>query len=262
MTNPLMSASLARRGAVYFPCVDSTNQVAKQLARQGAPHMTLVLADEQTAGRGRRGKSWLSRPGLGVWMTLIVRPDVPAVRAPELVMVTAVALCRALRDLTAMDAMIKWPNDVLCMEKKLSGTLLELSADGEQAGFAVIGVGINVLGMAFPPDLPDAASIQSVSGKVLRRCAVAEAFLDAFEDAYKKWAQDGMARIMPAYKGLSSTLGAKVKALCPDGEVFGTCVDIAQDGALLLRLDDGTVRPLYAGDVSIRDAIRTKETTP
>ncbi len=247
-----MSESLRARGAVYFDRVDSTNQVAKQLARQGAAHMTLVLADEQTSGRGRRGRSWLSRPGLGAWMTLIVRPDVPCARAPELVMVAAVALCWALRTLTAMDAQIKWPNDVLCQGKKLSGTLLELSADGDRLEFAVIGVGVNVLGTEFPADLPDAGSIESASGKLLRRSAVVETFLDAFDQVYRKWAADGMAHVCPAYKGLSSTLGAKVKALCPDGEVYGIAEDIAPDGALLLRLDDGSLRALYAGDVSIR----------
>ena len=250
--NPLMTETLAARNVVYFPCVDSTNLVAKQLAEQHAAHMTTVLADEQTKGRGRRGRSWLSRPGLGAWMTVIVRPDVPAARAPELVMVTAVALCEALRMLTGMNAAIKWPNDVQCEEKKLSGTLLELSANGTQLNYAVIGVGINVLGTDFPDELPDAASIESVTGVAFARAAVVEAFLDALGDAYEAWVAGGMARIMPTYAQCSATLGQKVRAICSDGDVFGVAESIAEDGALMLRLDDGTLRPLYAGDVSIR----------
>ncbi len=252
--NELMSDALRRRGVLYMDVVDSTNRAAKDLARQGAAHGTLVLCDEQTDGRGRRGRSWLSRPGHGAWMSLIARPEVPAARAPELVMVASVALARAIETASAVDARIKWPNDVVAGGRKLCGTLLEISASGEALDWAVIGVGINILGADFPEDLPDAGSIESVSGRQPRRAAVVAAFLDAFEECYALWMRGGMGRLLPVYKGYSSTLGARVRAICPDGEHEGVAEDIAPDGALLLRQRDGTLRALYAGDVSVRGA--------
>ena len=255
--NPLLNAALLGRGVRYYDCVDSTNRCAKQLAAEGAPHMTLVLAEAQTEGRGRRGRAWLSRAGVGVWMSLIVRPDVRPDRAAELVMVTAVALCGALSALTGKGAQIKWPNDVHFGGKKLSGTLLEtggaLGADAS-IEYAVIGVGINVIGDEFPPELPDAASIESAMGITLARSRVVECFMEKFERLYARWEEGGLAEIMPHYREQSSTLGKAVRAFCPDGEWIGVAEDIAADGALLLREADGRLRPLYAGDVSIRDA--------
>lgn len=250
--NPLMSAALGQRGVAYFESIDSTNRMAKQLARQGAGHMTLVLADEQTMGRGRSGRDWLSRSGRGAWMSLIVRPELPAERAPELVMVAAVAMAEAIESLGAIRVGVKWPNDLVSGGKKLCGTLLEMSASEGRLDWAVIGIGVNILGADFPEDLPDAASIQSVSGKVLRRCAVVEAFLDQFERVYALWLKGGMKKLLPIYKAHSTTLGARVKAVCLDKTYEGIAEDIAPDGALLLRLPGGELRALYAGDVSVR----------
>lgn len=250
--NPLMNAALSARGALYFEELDSTNSMAKQLAREGAPHMTLVLAERQTLGRGRRGRGWLSRPGLGVWMTLIVRPELPAMRAPELSMVAAVATAQAIESQVPLSVGIKWPNDLVAGGKKLVGTLLEMSASGDMLDWAVIGIGINVLGREFPGELPDAGSIQSVCGQALGRAALVEAFLSEFERVYALWSAGSMERLMPLYKAHSSTLGAHVRAICPDEELVGLAEDIAMDGALMLRLEDGSMRALYAGDVSVR----------
>lgn len=254
MSNPLINDELRRRGAVYFDTVDSTNIAAKRLAKERALHMTMVLADEQTQGRGRRGRSWLSRAGRGAWMTIIVRPDVTPEHAPELVLVAAVALSDAITKITGQVAQIKWPNDVQLRGKKISGTLLELSLSGVDLEFAVVGVGVNILGTDFPADLPDAASLESVTGVEYKRADVVTAFWDAFRRRYDDWANAGLSAIMPDYRKHSITIGAQVKAICPDGDCVGTAIDIAADGALMLRLDSGEIRHLYAGDVSIRRA--------
>ena len=255
MNNPLINDELLRRGAVYFDTVDSTNIAAKRLARERARHMTMVLADEQTQGRGRRGRSWLSRAGHGAWMTIIVRPDVSPEHAPELVLVAAVALSDAITNITGMKASIKWPNDVQLNGKKISGTLLELSVSGVDLDFAVVGVGVNILGRDFPDDLPDAASLESITGAEYKRTDVVTAFWDAFVRRYDDWAAGGLPAIMPDYKKHSITIGAQVKAICPDGEHIGRAIDIAPNGALMLKLDSGEIRHLYAGDVSIRGAL-------
>lgn len=245
-TNAMMNERLKALGVVYFNTVDSTNLTAKQFACQGAPHGTLILAEQQTTGRGRRGRTWLSRPGCGVWMSLIARGFAPE-KAGELPLVTAIAVCRAIGDLCFETPQIKWPNDIVLHGKKLCGMLLEMGQ-----GFAVIGAGINVLGRDFPDELPNAGSIQSTTGRAIERAALVEAFLMRFEESYKAWLERGFFPLLPDYRALSCTLGREVRAFCPDGEYVGVALDVSPDGALLLRLSDGILKTLYAGDVSVR----------
>lgn len=252
--NSDLDGALRARGAVYLDSVDSTNAVAKRMARAGAPHGTLVIAGEQTQGRGRRGRSWVSPPGAGVWMTLLVRPQaLSAARASELVFVSAVALCQACRDLSGLDVGIKWPNDLVAQGKKISGTLLEMQSDEKFTQWAVIGSGVNVTGVAFPPDLPHAGSLEGLSGREIDRDALCLDYLDRFEAVYARWAKLGLAGIMQDYRALSVTLGARVRARCANGvEYEGVALKMDGAGELVIQTGDGQFVTLSAGDVSVR----------
>ena len=181
MNNPLHDR-IPGRNIEYHDIIDSTNIRAKQLGAAGAPHMTLVLANEQTAGRGRMTRSWVSPPGTSALMSLLVRPRLPAWRAPELVFISAVAACDAVNALTHGEhARIKWPNDLVIGRKKISGTLLEMALDGADIDYAVVGIGINVLGVEFPAELPYAGSIESAAGQQVQRMALVAEYLDRFD---------------------------------------------------------------------------------
>ncbi|MDO4357164.1 MAG: biotin--[acetyl-CoA-carboxylase] ligase [Clostridia bacterium] len=244
---------LPGRRIEYHDKLDSTNIRARQLGAAGAPHMTLVLANEQTAGRGRMTRKWVSPPGDSVLMTLLLRPPLPAYRAPELVFLSAVAACDAVNELVGEDVTkIKWPNDLVIGSKKISGTLLELATQGAMIDYAVDGIGINVFGTEYPPELPYAGSIESTTGRRIRRMDLVEKFLDHIDPLYDQWLREGFAPILDACRRRSATLGKRIRALCPDGEHIGTALDFDPSGALIVQTDSGETLTLTAGDVSVR----------
>ena len=252
MHNPLHDR-LPGRNIEYHSIIDSTNIRAKQLGNEGAPHMTLVLADEQTAGRGRMTRTWVSPPGTSALMSLLVRPPLPAYRAPELVFISAVAACDAVNTLLGTSAAaIKWPNDLVIGTRKISGTLLEMALDGANIAYAVVGIGVNILGTDFPADLPYAGSIESAAGIRLQRMDFVRAYLDNFEALYDAWLRDGFAPVLDLCRRRSATLTKPIRALCPDGEHIGRAIDFDPSGALIIKTDAGEIMTLTAGDVSVR----------
>ncbi len=234
---------------VYRRSVDSTNRLARELAAQGAPHGTFVLADEQTAGRGRRGRQWISPAGEGLFMTLILRPQVHPSQVARISLQTALATAWAIRNTCGLDARIKWPNDIVCQGRKIVGMLLEMNADEQCVHDVVAGVGVNVHQRAFEGDLAQtASSLDLLTGKENSRAEVARAFLQAFEqtDALTPDA------LMQAYRECSATLGQRVR-VSGNGESFvGLAVAVTDSGSLIVRDDAGNEREVLAADVSVR----------
>lgn len=238
----------------YHDQVDSTNTRCKDLAREGGAHGTLVIAEEQTMGRGRLNRSWISRPGSGIWMSLLVRPrGMMPERAPALVLLTAVAAAMACERFSGEEVMIKWPNDLVARGKKICGMLLEMGAGMDGVEWAVIGIGINVIGNEFPDELQDkAGSLAEIAGKQLERAALVREFLNQFERLYNQYQLSGMSAIYTLYRNRSVTLGRQVRAICPDGEYLGVARDIDEDGTLILETQEGNTLRLRVGDVSVR----------
>lgn len=237
---------------VYFDEADSTNRIARELARGGAAHGTLVIADMQTAGRGRRGRGWISPAGEGLFMTLILRPQGDPAGAAKLSLCCALAVCRAIRRVSGLDARIKWPNDVVACGRKVCGMLLEMTADEQSVHDVVAGIGINVHQKAFDADIADtASSLELLCGRFIRRSDVVCAFLKRFEELSELTERDE-AQLMALYREESATLGQRVRVIAPDGEYTGTAKELTDSGSLLVLDDEGTLREVLAGDVSVR----------
>lgn len=256
---PLLSRELttawAGRPMRCLPQVASTNLVLKEMAEQGAPHGQLVLAETQEAGRGRRGRGWVSQPWLGLWSSLLVRPPVPPAQASGLTVLAAMAVCDAVSSVYALDPGIKWPNDVVLSGRKLTGILVELHADLDSIYWAVVGVGINVNHAAkdFPEELRDkATSLALVLGRQMDRGPLLRAYLTAFEARYQQWIDGGFAALEPDYRRYSRTLGQTVRVESLDKVFIGTAEELDELGALLVRREDGTMERVLAGDVSVR----------
>ncbi|ODR83315.1 biotin--[acetyl-CoA-carboxylase] ligase [Haladaptatus sp. W1] len=238
----------------YHDSIGSTNDRARELAEEGAEDV-VVLADEQVGGRGRLERMWVGPSG-GVWLSLVLRPNIPPAHAPLLTLAAAVAVARAARE-AGVPAEIKWPNDVLVSEtnkgqseqgtaagarggEKLCGILTEMEGEANRVSWVIVGTGINVNIPA--DDLPDGAtSVQEVVGSVNRRVFV-QRVLEEF-DALRT----DVDAVLPAWRELSATLGQRVRVETPDGDVVGTAVDIVTPGALVVETDDGDVR-VHAGD--------------
>jgi len=236
----------------YFSEADSTNRRAKEMAAQGAKDGTLVIANAQTQGRGRRGRSWISPVGDGIFMSLILRPQMHPSRVAKLSLLTAVAVAQAIREVTGLDARIKWPNDVVCQGKKVCGMLLEMTADEECVHDVIVGVGINVHQKEFDEEIRETAtSLELLCGRFIRRSDVVCAFLRRFEALYALLFEDEAA-LMALYRECSATLGRQVQVISLSGTFTGTAKDVTPDGALLVLDEDGAIREVLAADVSVR----------
>ncbi len=249
---PLLATGELGRKIHHFDEVESTNDEAHRLADAGALHGEVVVADFQTQGRGRRGRSWVAPRGTALTFSVILRPALPATRAPEITLVAAVAVAEAAREMGAPAARIKWPNDVECKGRKIAGLLTELRAEPDRVRHAVLGVGFNVsLQMHdFPEELRQiATSLLLESGERLARPVVCAALLEHLEEWLSLHETEGFPPVADRWRELSSTLGRRVRIVGGGETVEGDAVDLADDGALLVRIAEGTLVRVVAGDV-------------
>jgi BirA family biotin operon repressor/biotin-[acetyl-CoA-carboxylase] ligase len=225
----------------YFESLESTMDKAREMARQGCPPKTVVIAGQQTRGRGRLSRKWLSDAG-GLYFTLVLRPTLPVALAHRALFAASVCLCRALRDLTGVAAMVKWPNDILVDEKKLVGILSEMAGEGDLVSYLNLGVGINVNNspQAFEPK---SVSLKELLGKPFPRRNILEAFLEKMEVC-----DPADANIIDDWRELSCTLGRKVLIQTPRQQIEGSARDVDTDGALLVEKADKTVERITYGD--------------
>lgn len=237
---------------LHFEACDSTNIRIKEMAEE-APDNTVCISDLQTNGRGRKDRNWLSRPGAGAWFSCLLKPEneVPAQNASGLVFVCALSTAKALRKLTSAEIKIKWPNDIVLNGKKISGIMCEMRAKVMNLDFAVLGVGVNLLGCDFPPDLPYASSIEKETGIRILPMDFLKAFLDEYKKDRETWEKRGLKAILDEIKPFSATLGQKVKAISDHEIIEGYAKEILYDGSLVISTPDGD-RIFIAGDVSVR----------
>jgi BirA family biotin operon repressor/biotin-[acetyl-CoA-carboxylase] ligase len=243
----------------FYETIGSTNTQARTLSEQGAPHGTLVVADMQTAGKGRRGRVWESPAGSNLYFTLLLRPDMEVGRAPMLTLVMAMAVAEGIRQIAPGEAdkiRIKWPNDIVIEGKKICGILTEMSLSVEQGSIdhVVIGVGINVKPQQFPAELADkATSLCEGLGKAVSRTELLVSVCKAFETYYEQFLKTGdLTGLQEEYGRLLVNKDREVCVLDPKGEYSGIARGIDNRGQLLVDLPDGSRKTVYAGEVSVR----------
>jgi BirA family biotin operon repressor/biotin-[acetyl-CoA-carboxylase] ligase len=230
---------------VRLGTVDSTQSIAFALAERGAADRIVVVADEQLAGRGRRGRTWSAPAGSSLLASIIVRPHLPQSLLSTLSLATAVAVAEALRQVAGVEARLKWPNDVLVGGKKIAGILLESRLAGS-AAVTIIGIGINLGQREFPPDLAaSATSVALETGRAPARESVLSALLEAFDVWRARLEDEGFAPVREGWRRLSDTLGRRVTV----DAVTGVATDLDIDGALLVDVG-GSVTRVLAGVVS------------
>ena len=233
-----------------YESVDSTNRVLRTMAADGAGHGTLVVANEQTGGRGRRGRGWLTPKDTSIAMSLLLRPEIPPAKVALLSLAASVAVAKGIRQVTGLEAGIKWPNDIVVNGKKVCGILLEMDADEQNVHYIVAGAGINVHLMDIPEEIrATATSLDLELGHPCSRVEIVKAVMRATEET-ENLLRDGS--FMSVYETLSVTLGHPV-SVQGVGETFtGTAEQIREDGVLMVRTESGAVREVMAGDVSVR----------
>lgn len=237
----------------YYESLDSTNTKAKELAEQGCPQGTLVVAECQTAGRGRRGRGWESPSGDGIFMTMVLKPEINPNNAPMLTLVTALAAARAITRVTGESAQIKWPNDIVMDGKKIVGILTEMSAQFDYINHIVVGVGINVHNESFPEELAETAgSLLLICGRRFHRASLIEAFLEEYERVYGIYLEtEDMTGLQKEYEGMLANKGRQVRVLDAKEPFEGKAMGITKKGELIV--DTWESRKLVSsGEVSVR----------
>jgi len=246
---------MGQKKIIYCPTLVSTNDLAWAEAQEGCPEGTLVVAEEQTGGKGRLGRSWHSPYGQGLFFSLVLRPLVNPQEVARVTMLAAVAIASAIDKVTGLNAGIKWPNDLLVDGKKVSGILAEMQGEQDRVNFLIMGVGINVNHELndFPEELqPVATSLKLAGGRQVERVRLLQACLESFEQWYFLWLEQGFAPVLARWKELSVTLNRAVRASTLKKTWEGWAQDVDEDGALLLRLPNGELQRLATGEVSLR----------
>jgi len=231
-----------------YETTDSTMDIAHRLAQSGSPEGTVIFSEGQSKGRGRMGRQWLSPRGKGIYLSLILRPDLSPAEAPKITLMSAVAVARAVRKITHLGALIKWPNDILVNDHKVCGVLTEMSAEVNTVRYLILGIGVNVnTGKEYLPK--EATSLKNETGEEVRRVELTQEILRELEHQYRIFKERGFKKIIEEWKGLSHTLGEEVKIACQDRKIEGVAVDLDKSGALVVRLDSGFTEHITAGDV-------------
>ena len=238
----------------FYESIDSTNNEARRLAENGAAEGTLILAEEQNKGKGRRGRSWMTKPGSAIAMSMILRPDIEPACASMLTLVAGLAIAGACRNFCGIEAKIKWPNDIVANGKKICGILTEMSSEIDCINYLVIGAGINTYVKDFPQELSGrAVSLHELMGKRPDRSGLIAECMKLFEQYYECFLKtQDMSGLLDEYNKLLVGTGGAVRVLEPGGEYNGISEGINERGELLVRRDDGTVTEVYAGEVSVR----------
>ena len=251
----MLHTDWAGKNPVFRAVTGSTNTDAAELAAAGAVHGTLVIADRQQAGRGRRGRVWESPAGENVFMSIVLRPRIPAEKAPMLTLVMALALAEGISAISGVQAGIKWPNDIVIHRHKICGILTEMhmNSDGSIRDI-VIGVGINVNMQEFPASIRDmAGSLYTETGEKYDRNELIASVMEHFEKNYDIFAEaESLAPLKVAYEKRLLNLGQEVRVLDPAGEYTGRALGITLTGELTVESENGDITEVNAGEVSVR----------
>lgn len=246
---------------IYKEKTESTNEDIRLLAMQGAEEGTVVIAQEQTAGKGRRGRTWQTQPGTSLLFSLLLRPHMTPDKAPQITLLMAMAVTKAVMEVTGLEAMIKWPNDVVVRSKKICGILTEMQVKDGSIDFVVIGTGVNVNQLQIPEELRQSATSLRMECARLKKDAdyeisrenLLEKILKYFREYYDCFCKTGdLSVLMDEYNERLVSLDKEVRVLDPKGEFTGISKGINEKGELLVALSDGKVEAVYAGEVSVR----------
>jgi BirA family biotin operon repressor/biotin-[acetyl-CoA-carboxylase] ligase len=251
MLKQLLKGSLFGKRIYHFFKTDSTNRVALELGHAGEPEGAVVLAEEQTAGRGRAGRLWSSERAAGIYVTLLLRPKLAPVQAPLLTMMAGLSAHAAVEAVTGLAVDLKWPNDLIIGGKKVGGILTEMHAEPGQVRFVIVGIGLNVNQEKFPGELASmATSLRMEVGKTQPRMELLVRLLREFESDYNRMLREGVASVVKRFEVISSYAhGKRVRVTNGTESYLGTTAGLGPEGLLQVERDDGRVVTVIAGDV-------------
>lgn len=241
------------KNIIHKASVPSTQPIAHDLARENKPHGTVIIAEEQTAAKGRMNRPWQSPKGTGIWLSMILRPEIMPHQAPQLTLLTATVLAEVIYEETNVSPQIKWPNDILIAGKKIAGILTEMQAEQDQIQYVVLGFGMNVNQeeQDIDPDLRDrATSIRIATEKKWDRTKMIQRILERFEQTYDLYLREGFSQIKKKWENFGFKVGQKISLTMQDEKVTATFIGISHDGALIIENANGEKVDLYSAEIN------------
>lgn len=239
---------------IHYEEIDSTNTEARRLSKGGAEHGLVIVAEKQTAGKGRRGRNWESPAGRNLYFSILLRPELKPKKAPMLTIVMAYSVAKVLHEQESLPVQIKWPNDLVLFKKKVCGILTEMNMNGCQVEDVIVGVGINVNTEGFPQELHDkATSLYLEKGVQIERKELLQKVLNEFQKQYVLFLEvQELSFLQESYNRMLINRNQEVLVLAPEGEYRADALGINELGELSVRKTDGSVENIFAGEVSVR----------
>lgn len=240
------------KNIIYKPEIDSTNEECKRQANSGCDSGLLVLCDNQTAGKGRLGRVWEADKSNGLYMSMVLKPEIMPAETPQITLVAGIAIRRIIEKLTGLNVQIKWPNDIIVNGKKLVGILTEMSAEIEKVNYIVLGIGINVNTEVYEGDLGEkATSMYIETGRKYKRCDIINEFLTEFLPCYNLFCEKGFDVFKDEYNKNCANINKCVKTIGTKSEISGVAKGVNSNGELVVD-SDGELVNIFAGEVSLR----------
>jgi len=252
---PLLKTGRFGKTIHYFHTLESTNSQAYELAIQGAEEGEVVIAESQSKGRGRLGRIWFSPPYLNLYLSVILRPEIPPHQASLITLMAAVAAVEAIEIYSGLRPLIKWPNDILMNGRKMAGLLNEIKSEADRIHFVILGIGINlnIDQKMFPKEIQTlATSLKEETGKVVSRKTFVAYLLQELEKWYNIFLEEGKTAILKSWRRWAQIKGKQVKITSFGETMRGTAIDVDPDGALIIKTEDGERKRVVAGDIEYR----------
>lgn len=249
----LLNVAMIGRDLITMKSVDSTNEEAKRLAHEGAPHGLVIASDRQTAGKGRFSRKWSSEPDGGLYFSVLLKPELPPSDIASITLSAGYAVCLAVREYTGLDAGIKWPNDVILGSKKLCGILTEMAAQSDRIDYVIIGIGINVNNISFPDEIAEkAVSLRMAAGSPIDRSEFFACVINKLDRVIGDFLISLSIDDIAHFKELCATMGRNVTVVRSGQEISGVACDVSPTGELIIRLENGKEITVTSGEVTVQ----------
>ena len=246
-----LNTNIIGKKILHFETIESTNNYAKKIALEELDG-TVIISEEQTKGRGRVGKQWYSKSGEGIWMSIILKPDIISQKAPFITLIAGASIVKALNKLD-VETFIKWPNDITINNKKVAGILTELSTEVDKINYIVLGIGINTKTMKFSQEISEIATSLHKEGYEISRVDIVKAILEEFEKLYLQYVNENVRKeTLSICRKYSAIIGKDIYLIKEDEKELVRCLDINDDGNLIVRNENNIIQEIISGEISIR----------
>ena len=246
-----LNTNIIGKKILHFETIESTNNYAKKIALEELDG-TVIISEEQTKGRGRVGKQWYSKSGEGIWMSIILKPDIIPQKSPFITLIAGASIVKALNKL-GVETFIKWPNDITINNKKVAGILTELSAEVDKINYIVLGIGINTKTVKFSQEISEIATSLYKEGYEISRVDIVRSILEEFEKLYLQYGNENVRKeTLSICRKYSAIIGKDIYLIKEDEKELVRCLDIKDDGNLIVRNENNIVQEIISGEISIR----------